>query len=333
VLLGNGDGTFAAKVDLAGGGDLSFVAAADLNRDGKPDLAVANGVGMSVLLGNGDGSFGALTAGGTANLPLSVAVADLNRDGKPDLAAPNFLDANSISVALGNGDGTFGPTKTYTIATRGCGQGGHTTFCNPVSLAAGDLNGDGRPDLVASAQGAGGVLVLPGTGNGAFGAPTTYPGGAYSVAIADLNRDGKPDLATGGGNVSVLLNRPPVTRIVGFSAKRLTWTAAGFVRLPLANPNPFAVIGSVKITTAFPVALPGARPGAKKRFRTIAKDVFWIPARKSVSLRLALTQVGRNLLAQRKRRSVRVTLTTQGPTGAPTAGSKVVPLEPAKPAL
>ena len=59
VLLGNGDGTFRAAVSFAAGDVPTSVALGDVNRDGQPDLAVANFVSddVSVLLGNGDGTF------------------------------------------------------------------------------------------------------------------------------------------------------------------------------------------------------------------------------------------------------------------------------------
>jgi FG-GAP-like repeat len=330
VLLGNGDGTFGTKTDLNAGPNPSFVAVGDLNRDGKPDLALADN-SISELLGDGAGGFGAETGVGSASEPISVVVNDLNRDGKLDLAAPNFLDANSISVVLGNGNGTFGPTKAYSISPPGgCGGGVHGSFCNAISLAAGDLNGDAKPDLVTT-LGGGSVAVVLGTGTGEFGSPAFFPSAYASVAVGDLNRDGRPDLVTGGGTVSVLVNttpKQPATKSVLLTATRLTWTAAGVVRVPLRNPNPYSVIARVKVTTPAPVAL---RPDGPKRVRTFANHVFWIDARTSITLRPPLTEAGRKLLAKKANRTVRLTLTTQGPSGGPVVSSTFVPLEPATP--
>src|SRR5207249_9457497 len=155
VLLGNGDGTFGPKTDfLASGnraGSVPFrVAIADLNADGRPDLVVANAgrnpgspTTVSVLLGNGDGTFGPETDLTTGINSHSVAIADLNADGRPDLAVANFgyCGLYSVSVLLGNGDGTFGPRTEFAAG------------CCPHSVAIGDRNGDGRPDLaVANGQ-------------------------------------------------------------------------------------------------------------------------------------------------------------------------------------
>jgi hypothetical protein len=85
VLLNMGGGTFVAANYPAGASPVS-VAMADLNGDGKADLAVASGTGVSVLLNNGNGTFGAPTSYGSGTNPFSVAAGDLNGDGKIDLA-------------------------------------------------------------------------------------------------------------------------------------------------------------------------------------------------------------------------------------------------------
>jgi hypothetical protein len=84
------------------------VAIADVNRDGKPDLVVANSgsKSVSVLLGNGNGTFAAATNFTTGVKPRSLAVADVNGDGRLDLLAADYGSAK-VSVLLGNGDGTF----------------------------------------------------------------------------------------------------------------------------------------------------------------------------------------------------------------------------------
>jgi hypothetical protein len=107
-------------------------------------------------------------------------------------------------VLLGNGDGTFALPVNYPVQNF------------PTALAVGDLDGDGRPDLVVGGNGSSAVSVLPGNGDGTFAAAVTYPAGSApdSVAIGDLNGDGAPDLATAnydGDSVSVLLHTGDTT--------------------------------------------------------------------------------------------------------------------------
>src|SRR5271168_4469817 len=127
VFLGNGDGTFQPAVTYDSGGYAAqSIAIKDVNRDGKPDVLVANqcagysncgnGGGVGVLLGNGDGTFQAAVSYSSGGIADSVAVADVNGDGKPDLLVGNYcqLDnscpnatSGTVAVLLGNGDGTF----------------------------------------------------------------------------------------------------------------------------------------------------------------------------------------------------------------------------------
>jgi hypothetical protein len=78
------------------------VAAADLNGDGRPDLAAGGRHGVSVRLGRGDGSFAPPTNYNAGVSAISVAVGDLNADGRPDLAVAD-VDSNQVSVLLSRG--------------------------------------------------------------------------------------------------------------------------------------------------------------------------------------------------------------------------------------
>jgi PKD repeat protein len=198
VLLGNGNGTFAAKADYGTGGGSASVAVGDVSGDGKPDLAVAAGNGVSILLGNGNGTFGAAGVDfGTGSSPISVAIGDVSGDGRPDLAVANNF-SSTVSVLLGNGDGTFRAKVDY-----GTGN-------SPRSVAMGDVNGDGKPDLAVANDGSNTVSVLLGNGDGTFRSKVDYGTGSqpYSVAMGDANGDGKPDLVAANissSTVSVLL--------------------------------------------------------------------------------------------------------------------------------
>jgi Bacterial Ig-like domain/FG-GAP-like repeat/RTX calcium-binding nonapeptide repeat (4 copies) len=182
VRLGNGDGTFQAKPDVAVGSTPTAVIGADLNDDGKPDLAVSNQTSNSVTvrLGNGDGTFPVRQDFPAGSGPTSVISADFNRDGYVDLAVANYY-SNSVSVLLGhdaNGDGkadgTFQNAGSFSVDLP-CGG-----FCIPATAApnqviSADFNGDARPDLATANLGScpifctpGGVSVLLGNGNGTF---------------------------------------------------------------------------------------------------------------------------------------------------------------------
>ncbi|MFN7994237.1 MAG: VCBS repeat-containing protein [Bryobacteraceae bacterium] len=210
VFLGKGDGTFGPASFFGAGFFPIAIAAADLNGDGKLDLATANfgGVTLAVLLGNGDGSFQPALFVPAGREPFSIAVADLDGDGHADLISANHSQTSTggtVSTALGIGDGTF-QTTAYLRAGLGV-----------VFVAVGDFNLDGKADLAVANTGGsavGGVTILLGNGDGTFQAPAKLSAGLHpeSIAVGDYNRDGHPDLAVvnsgkfpNPGTVSILL--------------------------------------------------------------------------------------------------------------------------------
>jgi hypothetical protein len=205
VLFGNGDGTLAAAIDSGVRSRPYTAALADLNGDGKLDVAVVNQDqnSLGIAFGNGDGTFQSLVLTDTGAAPRGVVAADFNNDGKMDLATSNLL-SNTVCIRLGNGDGTFKPRLNY-------GAGDY-----PEILAAGDFNRDGKIDLVVpdSIPGSRGktMSVLLGNGDGTLQASRAYALGdaATSLAAGDFNSDGRPDLVVALSSfqnaVSVLLS-------------------------------------------------------------------------------------------------------------------------------
>src|SRR5277367_1527995 len=109
ILLGKPDGGVGPIADYPlSGAEVGGIIAADLNGDGKIDLAVtmpANAE-LSVLLGKGDGTFKSPVNSPLNEDPRGLAAGDFNGDGKVDLAVADYTD-QVVSVVLGNGDGTF----------------------------------------------------------------------------------------------------------------------------------------------------------------------------------------------------------------------------------
>ena len=197
VFLGCGGGSFAPKADYAvamasDSAPLAGLTSCDLNLDGKPDLVAVGNEGqitVTVLLGTGDGTFFLKGISQLTGRGGTLVCADLSGDGKGDVALPNASSdfiSNTLSVLLGVGDGTLETSSNY------------SSTAYPSMIAVGDVNEDGRVDLVAGASG--GVLPLLGNADGGLTRLPSQPGGLVdmsAIAIADLNGDGHPDLGVG----------------------------------------------------------------------------------------------------------------------------------------
>jgi hypothetical protein len=179
----------------SGGLNPFSIALADVNRDGKTDLVIANTFNsfLGVMLGNGNGTFQAVVtySSGANTSPRKVVIADLNGDAKLDLVFADIQGVGSIGALFGNGDGTFRAVTVFSSNPR------HTSDY----VAVGDMNGDGNADLVSApnfnAPGSGDVQVLLGNGNGTFQTARLYNGGSSnSLALADVNGDGRLDVLT-----------------------------------------------------------------------------------------------------------------------------------------
>jgi len=201
ILLGDGTGRFvpAGGSPIQAGGVPTSVVAADVNRDGRPDLVVpvadSSGriSGIAILLGDGAGGFAQAPGSPVSILAgnsVSVAVADLDGDGKPDLAVAN-TGRNEISLLRGNGMGGFGAPVAVGSARR------------PGKIAVGDVDGNGKPDLASLLEYGAAILLGDGTGNFRPAPGSQLKLDGSDLALVDLNGDGKSDLVTPSGEVGV----------------------------------------------------------------------------------------------------------------------------------
>lgn len=209
VLLGNGRGQFQAAPGspFPVGGAPYLHALGDMNGDGTLDLVLPNLVGDSVALLVSVGKGGFAPAAGSphpvAHRPYFAAVADLDGNGGLDVVVTHD-DIGQVTVLLGDGRGGLRPSPASPV------EAGHRGW----KIAFGDVNRDGKLDMVTPAWSDSAAVVLLGDGRGGFTLPpdSLYPVGRApsGIALADVNGDAKPDLLTAdseGNSVTVLLAR------------------------------------------------------------------------------------------------------------------------------
>ncbi len=290
TLFGKGDGTFTAGPLTPVGTLPSGMVAADLNGDGKLDLA-ACGVYTVVLLGTGDGNFQVTAGSSLQQAPATCIVTDLNNDGKPDLVAA--YQAGGVSVYLGKGDGTFQERADYSIYVSpgsaldavaadfngdgnvdiavvnnaanviliALGNGDGTLQpqravntpemeASGTRLKAGDFTGRGKVDLAVQ----GNLLeILPGNGDGTFGAGVVYGNERSTILLSeDVVGDGKKELITAALGPSVYFLTPSIamrpTQLT--FGKQAAGTTSAAQQITVYDPSIIAISGMSGSTTA-----------------------------------------------------------------------------------
>ncbi|MBC7554343.1 MAG: VCBS repeat-containing protein, partial [Taibaiella sp.] len=209
--------SFAAKVDYSSGGTAPIdIAIADFDADGKPDIAVVNqnSARVSVLRNMSSlgiintTSFATAVSFNTGTVPFKVFAGDLDGDGKPDLAVTNYI---SGTVSVFHNTATPGTITSTTFAT----PVSLTGLNAPTGIAAADIDGDNKPEIIATNSGTEKISIFKNTfttaGTLSFATKVdfTTDSSAADLTIADINGDGKADIAVANfytNKLSVFLN-------------------------------------------------------------------------------------------------------------------------------
>ena len=217
VLLGDGKGGLAlapnSPIVMKEGRHphTHGLAMGDLNGDRKLDLVTVNNSDNDVSIAFGDGRGGFTRAPVTFAVgpsPYPLALGDVNNDGRLDiiatatatgpLRAQQLPSSFALTLLLNDGHGGF---RRSELPLR-TGQ--------PWFAAVGDVNGDRKPDVVATHHEQSGLTVLLGDGAGHFteagSSPFDFGRSAFEVILADVNHDGRFDaIAAAGEGVRVML--------------------------------------------------------------------------------------------------------------------------------
>lgn len=266
ILLGHGDGTFSIKTPVVVSARFGFgtPVIADYDNDGIPDLILPylgnvpgySGTGeiasLFILSGYGDGTFRTGIRADAGNSGEALAIGDFSGDGRQDLAVYNLL---SSDIAMKLASSTSGlknpPVARYAV-------GGESGSNSMVALLTGDVNGDGKRDLLFVTHG--GVQVLLGMGGGHMKAPTATEIESYSLDLksTDLNHDGFADILIRGLETGTQANNfAHVERLylaLGNSSQSLTkkpaiYTASTGTKIGALGFANFNTDGNIDIVT------------------------------------------------------------------------------------
>ncbi len=250
IVSNSGSSNITVMINMSSAGSISFgsfnlatlstpegVATGDLNADGKPDIAVTSNVSagnVSVFLNNTTSSLAFSPridySTGANSFPWNITIADLDGDGKPELLNTN-LGPNSVSVFRNTSSGSYSLAAPVFLATTS----------SPRGLAIGDINADGKPDLVTanyfSSSNFSALKNNSTTGTISFADYVSFPAGngTGNIVLADMNNDGLLDVITANsasGSLSYFRNQLSVITSVSFPFEN-----ASRLQLHL-SPNP-----------------------------------------------------------------------------------------------
>ena len=262
-----------------GTGGIADVELADLDGNGSPDVAVANGTwtspngGVDVYLQSGSGVFGSLSVGltGTSTLVQDVDAFDVDGDGITDLVAMSGL-AQDLDVWLGTGMGSFttGPSQTVTTAS----------YNDSYSMVPCDVDGDFDIDLITLGE------VRTNNGSGTFAETQALSvGGAtlFAPMAGDIDRDGDVDaVVTYSDNLGVFTNNGSGTFSTASTVTVGTGASAAVDMADIdldgdvdaAVAQPFGFFGSPSGTGSYNVVLNNGSGGFSAQGLTLMGSVL-----------------------------------------------------------